>query len=213
MPCERPAQDALPAFHDPAGIVDVLWLCGPCAEDTAAHSGPRTRSQPPLEEPHEVWYRETCDACGEGDLPIDTKDQPPKTPRRRRKRSESLEHSPEYVSAKKNQSTPGSNYLTTPRPIRGAPRNRECILKGCSLRAEEGTCRNTGEPKLACTRAHYLRHKKETPSRSETEGNQTQGLERDTSPSIRTSGRETTSHWKRTVVYPGGGRLLWAIIG
>ena len=54
---------------------------------------------------------------------------------------------------------------------------------------------------------------KETPSRSETEGNQTQGLERDTSPSIRISGRETTSHWKKTVVYPGGGRLLWAIIG
>ena len=163
VPCERPAQDALPAFHDPAGIVDVLWLCGPCAEDTAAHSGPRTRSQPPLEEPHAVWYQETCDACGEGDPPIDLKDQPPKTPRRRRKRSESPEHSPEYVSARKNQSTPGSNHLTTPRPIRGTPRNRECILKGCSLRAEEGTCRNTGEPKLACTRAHYLRHKKRHP--------------------------------------------------
>ena len=185
----------------------------------AAHSGPRTRSQPPLEEPHEVWYRETCDACGEGDLPIDIKDQPPKTPRRRRKRSGSLEHSPEYVSAKKIQSTPGSNCLTTPRPIRGTPRNWECILKGCSLKVEGGTCGETGEPKLACARAHYLRHtkrkrkKKGTPSRPGTEGNQTQGLERDTSPSIRISGRETTSHWKRTVVYPRGGRLLWAIIG
>jgi hypothetical protein len=125
----------------------------------AAHSGPRTRSQPPLEEPHEVWYRETCDACGEGDLPIDIKDQPPKTPRRRRKRSESLEHSPEYASAKKIQSTPGSNCLTTPRPIRGTPRNWECILKGCSLKVEGGTCGETGEPKLACARAHYLRHK------------------------------------------------------
>jgi hypothetical protein len=164
VPCQRPAQDALPAFHDPIGIegprdnVPDLWLCAPCAEDTAAHLGPNTRSHRLPGEPHAVWYQETCDACGEEDPPVDLKDLPPRTPRRRRKRSESPEHSPEYVSARKNQTTPGSNYLTTPRPIRGSPRRQTCILKGCTLMVEEGSCSKTSKPKLACTKAHYLRH-------------------------------------------------------
>jgi hypothetical protein len=160
-PCQRLAREIHRSYHDApefSGTLDGMgeqWLCRQCATEAAIHDTP---VQSPRGRLCSVWHQNRCDECTvETDLPHFT-DLPPRTPRRRRRRPRSPEHSPDFDSEKKSKKTPGSNYLVAP-GVRKSPRHQTCLLEGCNKPVETGVCQRTGKAKLACSKAHYQKHK------------------------------------------------------